>query len=94
MKLEAFELTRRGITSPTSLTVDVLGPDLRGMSGIEILNIVAVWHANSIGCTQEIVCQSRDLSAVGDGDGTVVAVSVVVARLLVVLELLCVCVSL
>jgi hypothetical protein len=51
------------------------------------LKIVGERNANLVSGTEVVLSEGRDLAAVGDGDRTSLAVGLVVAGLLVVLEL-------
>ena len=50
--------------------------------------LTAVWDANGVRGPQEVLSNRRDLSTIADSNRTVIAVSVVVHRLLVVLQTL------
>lgn len=99
-------LTSRGVATSAGMPINVLRPDFRGVSRLQILNVVyqltlinrilalnksirtTEGDANSVGRTYEIMCQCCDLSAITDSNWTIVSMGVVVARLLVVLELM------
>ena len=65
----------------TSMAVNVLRPDFSTVSGLEILNIVC-------GEPSQPSTRTRTALALNISNGTVIAVSVVVHRLLVVLQTL------
>lgn len=48
--------------------------------------LTAIRDTDGVGSPQEVLCDWHDLSTVGDGDWTFIAVRVVVAWLLVVFE--------